>query len=65
MSLGIDLKLLSKGVRPEQTNFGTKLFRLIQKADLYNRRLIQKGFPNAVKVYEHYLDTGYELYFWF
>lgn len=35
--------------------FRAKLFRLIAKADLQNRELIRKGFPEEVAVYEAWL----------
>jgi len=57
MSLAVDMALLQRdGER--QTNFSTKLLVLIPKADLHNRELIRKGFPNAVKTVEYYLKTG-------
>ena len=57
MSLGVDMQLLNEKGTP-QTNFGTKLLVLIAKADLHNRALIRKGFPNAVKVFEYWQETG-------
>lgn len=56
MTLAIDLELIDHG--REQTNFATKLLLLIGKADLHNRELLRKGFPNAVKVFEHWQETG-------
>lgn len=66
MSLMVDLKFLQEGRQPKQTNFGTKLFELIIKADLHNRTLLKKSFPNAVETFEYwaktkeYLDKEYD-----
>lgn len=40
-----------------ETNFTSRLFDLICKADLGNRALIAKGFPDAVKAHKLW-DTG-------
>lgn len=55
MSLVDDLKHFENG---KETNFTSQLFRLIAKADMHNRVLLRKSFPNAVKAYEHYFYTG-------
>jgi hypothetical protein len=56
MTQAVDLELVVRG--DHVTNFHAQLFRLIGKADLHNRALIRKGFPNAVKVFEHWQETG-------
>ena len=57
MGIAIDMQLVARGDK-QATNFSAQLLRLIAKADLHNRALIRKGFPNAVKVFEHYQETG-------
>lgn len=56
-SLAVDLQLFNQGGK-QQTNFGTKLIQLILKADSHNKELIRQGFPNAVKLVEHWEKTG-------
>ena len=38
--------------------FSDKLLVLIAKADVWNREKIRKGFPEAVKMFEEYYETG-------
>lgn len=38
--------------------FSNMLFDLLCKADLGNRRLIAKGFPDHVKAFEMWLECG-------
>ncbi len=57
MSIKIDLdRIVNSG--DSQTNFTTQLLKLIMKADLHNKELLRKGFPNAVKTIEEYQDSG-------
>lgn len=42
---------------PATTNFGTQLLRLYAKADLHNRALLKKSFPNAAETYEAWQKT--------
>ena len=58
MSLKVDLEFLVGSRREHQTNFSTRLFELILKADGINLELIRKGFPNAVKTVEIWRATG-------
>jgi len=57
MSLAIDMQLVDRGDK-QATNFSAQLLRLIAKADRHNFELLRKGFPNAVKVFEHWQETG-------
>ena len=57
MSLEYDLHQIVEG-SDRQTNFGTLLLKLIFKADLANRELLRKGFPDAVELVDHYVKTG-------
>ena len=38
--------------------FTAKLLRLIAKADLHNRELLWKGFPEEVATYENWLNKN-------
>ncbi len=42
----------------DATNFGALLLRLTMKADLHNRALLKKAFPNAVEVVKYWRETG-------
>jgi hypothetical protein len=57
MSLSIDFDHITNG-SDRDTNFGSQLLRLIFKADSHNRRRLAMGFPNAVQVVDHYIETG-------
>lgn len=57
MSIRYDLECIVNGP-DNQTNFTTQLLKLIFKADICNRRLLARGFPNAVKSVECFLITG-------
>lgn len=57
MSLQYDLHEIVNGA-DRQTNFSTKLLKLIFKADSHNKELLRKGFPNAVSMVEEYQKTG-------
>ncbi len=57
MTIEIDMQRVIRGDK-EATNFSAQLLRLIAKADDHNRELLRQGFPNAVKVFEHYKKTG-------
>lgn len=41
----------------DATNFSVLLFRLIAKADIYNLRRIEKGFPEHVLIYQWWINT--------
>ena len=57
MSIRIDLDRIVNG-SDKQTNFTTRLLKLIFTADLVNKAKLARGFPNAVHAVEHYKDTG-------
>ncbi len=57
MSIKIDMEIMLNG-DDHQTNFTTKLLKLIFKADSRNKERLRLGFPQAVKVVEHYQSTG-------
>lgn len=57
MSLGFDLNEIVHG-GDRQTNFSTQLLKLVFKADANNRKKLRKGFPHAVEMVEHFLETG-------
>lgn len=57
MSIKIDMEIMLNG-DDHQTNFGTKLLKLIFKADQSNKEKLRLGFPQAVKAVEHYQRTG-------
>ena len=57
MSLKIDMDIMVNG-SDSQTNFTTKLLRLIFKADSQNKGKLRRGFPHAVETVEHYQETG-------
>ncbi len=61
MSYQEDIENMTTG-KKDATNFGAILLRLILKADLHNLALLRKAFPNAVKVAEHWRETGKSLY---
>ena len=57
MSLAVDMHNV---VMNSQTanSFGFHLLKLIRGADSHNRDLLRKVFPNAVAVYDNYVETG-------
>ena len=57
MSIKIDMEIMLNG-DDHQTNFTTKLLKLIFKADNQNKEKLRLGFPQAVRVVEHYQKTG-------
>jgi len=57
MSIAYDLHDLVNG-SGKQTNFTTKLLKLIFKADAFNLEKIRMGFPAEVQAVEHYLKNG-------
>ncbi|MCJ7635197.1 hypothetical protein MUP77_22740 [Candidatus Bathyarchaeota archaeon] len=57
MSLQYDLHEIVEG-SDVQMNFSTLLLKLIFKADLHNKELLRKGFPNAVSMVEKYRERG-------
>ena len=57
MSIKIDMEIMLNG-DDHQTNFGTKLLKLIFKADESNKEKLRLGFPQAVRAVEHYQRTG-------
>ena len=57
MSIKIDMEIMLKG-GDYQTNFTTRLLKLIFKADESNKEKLRLGFPNAIKAVEHYQRTG-------
>ena len=57
MSIKVDMEIWLNG-DDHQTNFGTQLVKLIMKADGQNKEKLRLGFPEAVKVVEHYQLTG-------
>ena len=56
MSLFIDMPNILKG--EYRDNFTSLLLRLIFKADRSNREKLRKGFPDEVRIVEHYRETG-------
>jgi len=57
MSIRIDMEIMLNG-DDHQTNFTTKLLKLIFKADQSNREKLRLGFPEAIRAVEHYQRTG-------
>ncbi len=57
MSYQEDIENMTTG-KQDFTNFGALLLHLVLKADLHNRALLRKSYPNAVKVAEHWRATG-------
>ena len=57
MSIKIDMEIMLNG-DDHQTNFGTKLLKLIFKADQFNKARLALGFPQEVIAVEHYQRTG-------
>jgi len=57
MSIAFDLNEIVNG-SDRQTNFTTTLLKLIFKADRNNREKLRQSFPEAVRIVEHYLNTG-------
>jgi len=49
MSLKFDIE---RGVNNGNTNFSCQLFRLMQKADMFNYGRLASAFPNAAVVFE-------------
>jgi len=57
MTIKIDMEIMLNG-DDHQTNFTTKLLKLIFKADNQNKEKLRLGFPQAVRAVEHYRKTG-------
>ncbi len=57
MTIRIDMEIMLNG-DDHQTNFTTKLLKLIFKADQQNKEKLRLGFPQAVRAVEHYQKTG-------
>ena len=57
MTIKIDMEIMLNG-DDHQTNFTTKLLKLIFKADEFNKERLRLGFPEAVRAVEHYQKTG-------
>jgi len=55
MTMEIDFQLARKN---SATNFGTKLFQLIFKADPNNLEKLRKGFPEHVAYLELFRNGG-------
>lgn len=57
MSMAYDLNQIVNG-HDKQTNFTTRLLKLLLKVDEANKEKLRLGFPNAVSTIEHWRSTG-------